>query len=109
MNAKYSPKKYIYFMFDLTADKDLELAYLFLQGANQNINPRGVGGEKLRAMEECLKWDIIAYNERVIESSYFSICTLCASEIDLRLGMHKVDTLGNHTHAKCPKLPDTEL
>lgn len=109
MKAKYSKKRYIYFQFDLQADKELGFAYFFLHGANQQAKPLGEVGEKLRAMEEALKWDIIEKNEREIDSAHFSLCAKCTGEIDLRLGGHTVDEVGNHYHAKCPTMPDTEL
>ena len=103
MYAKYSPKKGIVIQFDLENGKEIGVAFTFFYHAVKNTPFEGEIKEKLEAMVECMKAELVEKVERDQECANFQVCAKCCTEIDLRKKEH-VFIDGNFLHIKCPLL-----
>jgi len=108
MYARYLKGKQLVLIFTLEGYKETDFAYLFMNGGNNRVKATGEVGEKLRAMEEALKWEVIEHNEKVIEAEKHPLCIRCCMEIDKEKELYEETPDGNfqHKEGRCPPLKD---
>lgn len=104
MKAKYSRKKYVWVAFDLENFREIGCAFTFFFGGNQNTPFTGEVKEKMDAIVEALKQEILEKVSIDQECANFSLCLRCGTEIDLRKLNFRTGEDGFHYHVNCPTL-----
>ena len=107
MYARYTKNRQIVLIFNLENYAEVGVAFTFFFAGNKATPFTGEIKEKMEAMVESLKRDVVEKVARDTEAKNFSLCIRCGREIDLRKPGWGSGTDGFHYHFRCPpRKPD---